>query len=76
MLHGDQYASKYAVIVDGYSYDAYSKVTSDEIYATATEQIYQFIQQLRNGSREEFEEWYELYKDYKPSGKSTKRKKR
>jgi hypothetical protein len=53
----------YSVVLDAYRYELLNGVTDPTTYVQRTDQLVIFMDQLRHGSREEFDVWYELYKD-------------
>lgn len=64
MIHGDGVMGKYNVIVAGRQAELYAGIPYSE-RAGKVDQLLEFMDQVRNSNRDEFEEWYDLYKDMK-----------
>lgn len=64
MIHGDGVMGKYNVIVAGRQAELYTGIPYSE-RAGKVDQLLEFMDQVRNSNRDEFEEWYDLYKDMK-----------
>ncbi len=61
MIHGPNVQMKYGAIVDGRRAELLAGVPKDQ-HAQKLEGFYEFLDMVRNGTPEEFEQWYQLYK--------------
>lgn len=68
MIHGEGVMGKYSVIVAGRQAELYAGISHSE-RQQKNEELWQFITEVRACKREEFEQWYELYKDAVIKGK-------
>jgi hypothetical protein len=68
MIHGDGVSGKYNVIVAGRQAELYAGAAHCD-RQMKNEQLWEFIQEVRSSTREEFEQWYDLYKDTTVKGK-------
>jgi hypothetical protein len=64
MIHGDGVMGKYSVIVAGRQAELYAGIPYCE-RATKSDQLLEFLDEVRQCNRDEFEVWYDLYKDMK-----------
>lgn len=62
MIHGDGVMGKYSVIVAGRRAELFAGVPHSEREAKA-DQLLEFLDEVRRCNRDEFEMWYDLYKD-------------
>lgn len=74
MLHGPDISGKYSVIIDAYRYELMQGVASPAEYEAKTDTLVAFKDQLVHGTIEEFNEYYQLYKDAPRQEPPTRRK--
>lgn len=60
MIHGPNVQVKYGAIVAGVQAEMYAGLSKDKQMEKAPE-VLAFLDKVRNGTMEEFEEWYQLY---------------
>lgn len=61
MIHGPNVQMKYGAIVAGVQAELYAGVSKAQ-QQEKSEELIAFLDKVRNGTPEEFEEWYQLYK--------------
>jgi hypothetical protein len=61
MIHGPGVQMKYGAIVAGFQAELYAGLSKAQQELKSPELI-EFLDRVRNGTLEEFEEWYQLYK--------------
>lgn len=61
MIHGEGVMSKYGAILAGFQAELYQGIPYAE-REQKNDELLKFIDMVRNSTREEFEEWYELYR--------------
>lgn len=62
MIHGNGVGGKYNVIVAGRQAELYAGISHAEREKKHAE-LWEFIQEVRSCTHEEFEQWYQLYSD-------------
>jgi hypothetical protein len=73
MVHGPEVGMKYHVILHGRQQELFAGQPASR-HQQLSNQLLQFADQVRNCKWEEFEEWYEIYKDtYMPPTKKRSR---
>jgi hypothetical protein len=61
MIHGPGVQMKYGAIVEGVKAEIFAGIPASQ-REQKNQEFVAFLDKIRNGTLEEFEEWYQLYK--------------